>query len=72
MAQTKNMYARKLDHWIRCAEHLDVHPDFPVDDWKSEVANDETRFGYKDWLRGRSLMIRDGDVPIPGTETEDG
>ena len=27
------------------------HPDFPSSDWKEEVANDETRLGYWDWVQ---------------------
>ena len=26
------------------------HPDFPVEDWQHEVANDETRQSYWDWV----------------------
>lgn len=26
------------------------HPNHPVEDWQSEVADDETRLGYWDWL----------------------
>lgn len=29
--------------------HWDEHPDHPVADWKSEVANDDTRLGYQEW-----------------------
>lgn len=25
-------------------------PEFPVSDWKDEVANDETRLGYRAWV----------------------
>lgn len=30
--------------------HWDVDPDYPVEDWKAEVANDDTRLGYSDWI----------------------
>lgn len=26
------------------------HPDYPVEDWQYEVANDETRQSYWDWV----------------------
>ena len=26
------------------------HPDIPVEDWKSEVANGDTRLGYWEWV----------------------
>jgi hypothetical protein len=28
----------------------DEDPDFPVQDWQYEVANDDTRSGYLDWV----------------------
>lgn len=28
----------------------DVDPEFPVEDWRAEVQNDETRLGYWDWV----------------------
>ena len=28
-----------------------VHPDFPVSDWRYEVANDDTRLGYWEWVQ---------------------
>ena len=30
--------------------HWGEHPDHKVEDWKQEVANDETRLGYWEWL----------------------
>lgn len=27
------------------------HPDYPIRDWKDEVANEETRHGYWQWVR---------------------
>ena len=30
--------------------HWDVHPDYPVEDWKEQVANDDTRLGYHEWV----------------------
>lgn len=29
--------------------HWDDHPDYPVADWKYEVANDDTRQSYAEW-----------------------
>ena len=26
------------------------HPTYPLADWKYEVANNDTRLGYRDWL----------------------
>jgi len=30
--------------------HWDNDPDFPVEDWQSEVSNDDTRLGYREWV----------------------
>lgn len=27
----------------------DEHPLYPLEDWKAEVANDDTRLGYLEW-----------------------
>lgn len=29
------------------------HPDHPLEDWRYEVANDDTRQGYWDWVAKR-------------------
>jgi hypothetical protein len=39
----------QIDNW----DHWDSHPAYPVEDWKYEVANDDTRLGYKEWLKHR-------------------
>lgn len=33
--------------------HWDHHPDHPVEDWQAEVANDDTRQGYRDWVESQ-------------------
>ena len=33
--------------------------DFPVVDWKVEVANDDTRLGYWDWREGKREAIQE-------------
>lgn len=30
--------------------HWDEDPDFPAADWKYEVANDDTRQSYREWV----------------------
>lgn len=30
--------------------YWDEHPDYPIEDWKYEVANDDTRRGYWEWV----------------------
>lgn len=36
----------KESHWAE-------HPTYPLEDWRYEVANDDTRQGYRDWLYNR-------------------
>lgn len=43
--------------------HWDENPDYPVDDWKTEVANDDTRLGYLDWVEARSELLASEDSP---------
>jgi hypothetical protein len=41
------MSTGNLDYW------QDEDPDYPCDDWKYEVANDDTRLGYWEWVAAR-------------------
>lgn len=41
--------------------HWDHPPDFPVNDWMYEVANDNTRQGYVDWVNSQ-LDAQDNEV----------
>ncbi len=31
-------------------DYYSSHPDFPIEDWKREVANDNTRLSYVAWV----------------------
>ena len=31
-------------------QHFDEYEDFPLEDWKEQVANDDTRMGYHEWV----------------------
>ncbi len=33
--------------------HWKQHPGYPVEDWKLEVENDDTRLGYWEWVEAR-------------------
>jgi len=45
--------------------HWGNHPDFPVEDWQYEVANNDTRLGYQDWLESRlELESEDKTNPV--------
>lgn len=37
--------------------HWDEDPDYPVADWKYEVANDDTRQSYREWVESRKSEI---------------
>jgi hypothetical protein len=43
--------------------HWDDNHVYPVDDWKAEVADDDTRLGYRDWVEARSEMLACDDSP---------
>ena len=32
------------------AHYWDNDPDYPVEDWQYEVANGDTRLGYREWV----------------------
>jgi hypothetical protein len=35
------------------ASHWDEDPDYPLADWQHEVADDDTRQSYKDWVESQ-------------------
>lgn len=43
---------RRPDHWASL-------PEFPVEDWKYEVANDDTRLGYLAWVENQQDMNKE-------------
>jgi len=41
--------------------HWDEQPGHPVEDWRYEIANDDTRLGYLDWCAARDYEdLHDG------------
>ena len=39
------------------------HPDHPTHDWRQEVANNETRLGYWEWVEGKlNDRAKEGDA----------
>lgn len=40
-------------------------PDHPVADWKTEVANDDTRLGYLDWVESRRALAVEIGAAFP-------
>ena len=36
--------------------HWSENPDYPVEDWQYEVANNETRLGYHEWVENQQEM----------------
>ncbi len=50
----------RLARTLRPATHRDPwieEPAHPLSDWRSEVANDDTRLGYLDWVDARSAAL---------------
>ncbi|QNL30597.1 hypothetical protein SEA_SPEEDDEMON_1470 [Gordonia phage SpeedDemon] len=45
------------------------HPDYPIEDWRREVWNDETRLGYGAWVVKQSRF--DAENPLPGIDELD-
>ena len=37
-------------HTILEHSHWDEDPDYPAEDWRYEVSNNDTRLGYHDWV----------------------
>ena len=47
----------------RPAYWRDVDPDYTVDDWRHDVAEDATRMGYHDWAKAqRDIADKPGVV----------
>lgn len=46
-----------MDEWentpLEGFERWDSFPSYPVENWKTEVANNETRYGYWSWVKDR-------------------
>lgn len=57
------MTASEFDEAFPGAEfdYWDAHPDYPVEDWQFEVANDDTRLGYWGWVKSQMEQDEDGD-----------
>jgi hypothetical protein len=39
------------------ASHWDEHPKYPLEDWKYEVVNEDTRLGYWEWVNSKIEAI---------------
>ena len=45
--------AHDVEEYIKKYGYWSVHPDHPLEDWRYEIANDDTRQGYWQWVKGR-------------------
>lgn len=45
--------------------HWDELPEYPLADWQAEVANGDTRQGYRDWAASRDEDARTQVQPLP-------
>ena len=41
------------------------HPEYPMSEWRDEVANGDTRRGYWDWVASQIEARADGEDPAP-------
>lgn len=46
-----------------------AHPDFSVEDWKTEVENDDTRAGYWAWV-ATQIWTRDEEIEVEGGDCD--
>lgn len=43
--------------------HWDNDPEFPVEDWQLDIANGDTRSGYRDWCSMKRAHVSDYSAP---------
>jgi hypothetical protein len=45
--------AESVKHWLTAVDRFELaddHPEYPFTDWQDEVANNDTRLGYEEWV----------------------
>lgn len=47
-------------------DNVELTEEYPVEDWKYEIANDDTQLGYRDWLLQKGWAH--GDQPSDSSE----
>lgn len=50
MSEAKIASLKKLQASLSVQSHWDDVKDYAVRDWKQEVADDNTRLGYREWV----------------------
>ena len=58
--EIENIVERFAHGW-NPVSHWETHPDYPVEDWKNEVADDVTRLSYIDWVN-HEIEMHDADL----------
>ena len=58
--QTVNPYA-DYSTPMEGSSHWDNHPDYPPEDWKADVAEDNTRQSYNEWVASCVEATREHD-----------
>jgi hypothetical protein len=48
--------------------HWDVCSEYPPEDWRDEVANDDTRLGYREWVEHQIESNDDSDLTVAADE----
>jgi hypothetical protein len=46
-------------------------PDYPVSDWQSDVANNDTRLGYLDWVEHNRESAQDDETATPPADSDE-
>lgn len=64
---TRGVLSRALEsaNLMTRADPWNDDPAYPVDDWKTEVANDDTRSGYLDWVESRRSLAANIEASVP-------
>jgi len=57
---------------LRPAEigHFEEYEDFPLEDWKEQIANDDTRMGYHEWADCAEAVRDENEYDEEQAQTE--
>ena len=56
-----NEITNEVENFKEKAGYWETLEDCPIEDWRYEVANDDTREGYHDWCINRLANAEDDD-----------
>jgi len=69
--RTHEQIEQELDELFEESDWAE-HDDYPLADWRYEVANDDTRQGYRSWLYNQlaNEEEEEGEEELPATKQE--